>query len=133
MVSTWPSWHLELTIDIKKTHKYFSKKLCGNQLINDCFHHYTWLSNIGKKTKRLPSSKKAKQEETQTSKMQPLQSKTVRIRTSDPQKKTMTTKLITVVTLYSGRIFKVNGVTNILLFCKNLNFLLLNGLIKRCS
>ena len=31
-----------------------------------CFHLYTWLSNIGKKTKREPPSKKAKQEEKQT-------------------------------------------------------------------
>ena len=39
-----------------------------------CFHRYTWLFHVEKKTSRQSSSQKAKQEETQTSKMQPLQS-----------------------------------------------------------
>ena len=38
----------------------------------------------------------------------------------------MTTKLITAEELYSGRILKVNGVVNIVLFRNNLNFLLLS-------
>ena len=38
-------------------------------LFGRCLHRYTGLFNIGKKTKRQPSGKKAKQEETQTNKM----------------------------------------------------------------
>ena len=34
-----------------------------------CFYRYTWLFHAGKKTKRHSSSKKAKQEETQTNKL----------------------------------------------------------------
>ena len=43
---------------------------CGRaSLFGLCFHRYTSLFHAEKKTKRQPSSKKAKQEETQTNKM----------------------------------------------------------------
>ena len=52
-----------------------------------CFHRYTWLFNAGTKTNRQSSGKKAKQEETQTSKMQPLQSERSEQEQAAPRRK----------------------------------------------
>ena len=52
-----------------------------------CFHLYTWLSNIGKKTKRQPPSKKAKQEEKQKSEKQPLLSERSEQEQTAPRRK----------------------------------------------
>ena len=61
---------------------------CGSaSLFGLCFHRYTSLFHAGKKTKRQPSSKKAKQEETQTNKMYPLQSERSEQQQAAPRRK----------------------------------------------